>query len=49
MKSSKSGKTRHLNIYVVLGKMKIQEASEDFTEEGILFTSSKTSYIEENT
>jgi len=29
--------------------MKIQEASEDFTEEGILFPSSKTFYIEENT
>ena len=29
--------------------MKIQEASEDITEGGILFPSSKTSYIEENT
>jgi len=29
--------------------MKIQEASEDFTKGGILFSSFKTSYIEENT
>jgi len=28
--------------------MKIQKASEDFTEGGIMFPSSKTSYIEEN-
>jgi len=29
--------------------MKIQEASKDFNKEGIMFPSSKTSYIEENT
>jgi len=29
--------------------MKIQEASEDFTEGGILFPSFKTLYFEENT
>lgn len=29
--------------------MKIQEASEDFTKGGIMFLSSKTSYIEANT
>jgi hypothetical protein len=29
--------------------MKIQEASDDFTKGGILFPSSETSYIEENT
>jgi len=29
--------------------MKIQGASEDFAEEGIMFLSSKTTYIEENT
>jgi len=29
--------------------MKIQEASEDFTEGGIMFPSSKISYNEENT
>jgi len=29
--------------------MKIQEASKDFTEGGILLPFSKTSYIEENT
>jgi len=30
-------------------RMKIQEASKDFTEEEIMFPSSKTSYIEQNT
>jgi len=30
-------------------RLKIQEASEDVTEGGIQFPSSKTSYIEENT
>jgi len=29
--------------------MKIQEVSEDFTKGGIMFPSSKTSYIETNT
>jgi hypothetical protein len=29
--------------------MNIQEASEDFTKGGIMFSSFKTSYIEENT
>jgi len=29
--------------------MMIQEASEDFTEGGVMFSSFKTSYIEENT
>jgi hypothetical protein len=31
------------------GRLKIQEASEDFTKGGILSPSSKTSYFEENT
>jgi len=30
-------------------RLKIQEASEDITEGGIMFLSSKTSYFEENT
>jgi len=30
-------------------RFKIQEASEDITEGGIMFSSSKTSYFEENT